>query len=837
MAKKEVIQFFTELGGRPLVDDIKAFDRVVGHYNRRYGAKRRGNLPWRGPGNVERVVSYERGLRLRCQRGWVELRWIAADCLRVRWLPTGEGEFFEPFSYAINKVDWPLVAVEMSRHDDTLVMQTAELVVRVSARPFRLSLETLDGRVICADADGMRAREDGSVRLSLEMQPDEASYGLGERASALQLRGSRFRLWNTDPPLYQRGSDPLYYSIPFYLGVHGSAVYGVFWDNTYRGTADLGAQQADNLVFEAEGGELRYYLFAGVDVKRVLSRYTELTGRINLPPLWSLGYHQCRFSYYPQDMVLKIADEFRSRGIPCDVIHLDIHYMDGFRVFSWDKQRFPQFEQMLNRLHGQGFKVVAITDPGIKIDETYRAYRSGVQRNIFLKYPDGKLFAGAVWPGMCHFPDFTDPAARAWWVEQMGVLLQAGVDGIWNDMCEPAVFTLDGASTLPDYVRHHRDGLGGNHLENHNVYGMLMGRASMEALQKHRPNKRPFNIIRAGFSGAQRYASSWTGDNVSDWDNLRLSISMVLNMGLSGAPFTGPDVGGFQKDSSGELFTRWLQAACLLPFCRSHTSIGSAAQEPWAFGQPYEVINRLTIMLRYRLLPYLYSVFAQAKEYGWPIVRPLFMAEPDNPDIRAIDDCYMVGDALLVAPVLQAGAVRRPVYLPAGQWYDFWTNELLEGGRVVDVPAPLERLPLFVRAGAVIPLWPEMQYVNPDAVEALTYRVYPGVYESVLYEDEGEGMDYEDGAYRWVYITCEWDESKLIINRRVAGRYEPTYKMLRLEVVGFDEEPMQVRVDRQSAPLWYYDDDLLEVTIDTFQRLEIIRRPLPTDRTILHRPW
>lgn len=837
MAKREIIRFFTGLGGRPLVDDVKSYEKLVRWYDRRYGVKRHGNLPWHVPGQVERVVSFERGVRLRCEQGWVELRWIAADCLRVRWLRRDSETFIEPFSYAIHKVDWPVVAVELHENDETIVMRSAAMTCRVRKHPFQVTLELPDGSLICADKAGMQVRDDGMVRLTTALLPDEVSYGLGERASGLQLRGQRFKLWNTDPPTFNRGSDPLYYNIPFYLGVHEDGVYGLFWDNSNRGTVDLGAARTDELVFEAEAGELRYYLFAGTDAKRVISRYTELTGRIPLPPLWSLGYQQCRFSYYPQDTVLKIAEEFRSRQIPCDVIYLDIHYMDGFRVFTWDKTHFPQFQTMLDELHRQNFKVVVIADPGIKIDGEYAAYRSGVERGVFLRYPDDKLVAGAVWPGMCHFPDFTSPVARAWWSEQMGVLLEAGIDGIWNDMCEPAIFTQDGAATLPDYVRHDHDGSGGDHLENHNLYGMLMGRASQEALQKYRPEARPFNIIRAGYAGAQRYASSWTGDNTSDWDHLRLSLSMALNMGLSGAPMTGPDVGGFQKDGSGELFTRWLQAACLLPFCRSHSALGTAAQEPWAFGQPYEVINRLTITLRYRLLPYLYSVVAQAHEYGWPVVRPLWMAEPDNPALRTLDDSYLLGDALLVAPVVQAGAVKRSVYLPAGQWYDFWTNELLDGGQTIEVPAPLERLPLFVRAGAVLPLWPEMQYVNPQAVEALVYRVYPGAFETVLYEDEGEGTGYTRGDYRWIYITCGWDESKLVIDRRSAGRYVPPYKTLRLEVVGFEEEPLHIRVDRQSAPLWYYDDDLLEVTVDDFQRVEITRQPLPGDRTLVHRPW
>ena len=840
MSRKENIRFFTELGGKKLVDDMKAYEKIIGRYNRQFGARKRGNSQWLTPGSVTQVFPYERGLRLRCQHGWLELQWIAADCLRVR-LRTADDKFFESFSYATNKVDWPVVPFEVIGDDPgatQLEVRTNALVCRIDKRSARVRLETADQKTICSDKQGISWRPDGAVRLSMSMQADEASYGMGERAFGLQLRGKRLTLWNTDPPpTYHRGSDPLYFSVPFYLGVHNEAVYGLFWDNSSRGVADLGAAKADELTFEAEAGELCYYLFAGSDVKQVLGRYTELTGRMALPPLWSLGYHQSRFSYYPQETVLNLAKDFRSHGIPCDVLYFDIHYMSGFRSFTWDQERFPEFKNMVDALHGQGFKAIPIVDPGIKIDSTYGVYKSGLEWKVFLTYPDQKPAVGVVWPGACHFPDFTNPAARSWWVQQMAALIKLGVDGIWNDMGEPAIFTQENTITLPDYVVHNKDGLGGTHLENHNVYGMLMGRATTESLQKYRADMRPFSIIRSGFAGAQRYAATWTGDNTSDWDHLRLSISMVLNMGLSGIAMTGPDVGGFNGNANGELFTRWIQAACLMPFFRTHTSINTHAQEPWSFGQPYEVINRLSIELRYKLLPYLYSVVAQAKEYGWPVVRPVFMAEPDNPNIRVIDDAFMLGDALLVAPVLEEGAVRRTMYLPAGEWYDYWTNELVRGGRMITVPAPLERLPLFVKAGAVIPVWPEMQYVGEKEVETLIYRVYPGDFETVQYEDRGEGLDYEQGDYRWIYITCGWDDSKLIINRRIAGRYEPSYKSLKLEVVGFDEEPQQIRVDRQGAPLWFYDDGLLELTIDAFKRVEITRKPLPTDKTIMRRPW
>jgi len=836
MAKKEVVRFFTELGGKSLIEDIKASERLLDRYNRRYTPRKRNASSWRAVGLVERVIPYERGVRFACQNGWVELHWIAPDCLRVRLRPS-DGDFIEPFSYAVNKVDWPIVDYEILEGPDALEIRTAGVVCRIGKRPFRIGLETLDGKPICLDMMGMQSRAEGGARLSLAMQPDEASYGLGERASNLQLRGKKFAFWNTDPAIYARGSDPLYYNIPFYLGVHRHSLYGVFWDNSSRGSVDVGASKLDEMIFEAESGELRYYLFAGADVKSVLGRYTELTGRIKLPPLWSLGYHQSRFSYESEDVVVKMAKAFREHGIPCDVIYLDIHYMDAFRVFTWDSRRFSRFRQMINVLHQQGFKVVVVVDPSVKVEPQYSAYQSGLDHNVFLKFPDGQSVNAATWPGLSCFPDFTNPAARAWWAEQISGLIRAGVDGIWNNMGEPAIFTLDGPATLPDYVVHNQDGLESGHLENHNVYGMLMGRASQEGFHKARPDRRPYNVIRAGFAGAQRYASSWTGENVSDWDHLRLSISMVLNMGLSGAHVTGPDVGGFQKDTNGELLTRWLQAACLMPFSRSNTAMGTQAQEPWAFGQPYEVINRLTIELRYRLMPYLYSVVALSKEYGWPIIRPLFMAEPDNPEIRAIDDCYLLGDALLVAPVVTPGAVKRTVYLPIGRWYDYWTNEELEGGQYVTVPAPLERLPLFVRAGAVIPCWPEMQFTGEREIETLLYRVYPGDFETVLYEDRGEGFEYEKGDYRWVYITCEWDDSKFVIDRRIAGRYVPVYKNLKLEILGFDEEPLKVRIDRQGAPLWFYDDGLLELTIDNFQRMEITRKSLPTDRTVVRRPW
>jgi alpha-glucosidase len=405
-------------------------------------------------------------------------------------------------------------------------------------------------------------------------------------------------------------------------------------------------------------------------------------------------------------------------------------------------------------------------------------------------------------------------------------------------MCEPTAFRAEPSGTLADDVQHQKEGLGGSHVENHNVYGMQMARATQQALIEYHPEKRPVNMLRAGYAGTQRYASSWTGDNASTWDHLKLSISMTLNMGLSGAPLTGPDVGGFYGNADAELVTRWNQAACLMPYFRNHTALGTAPQEPWAFGQPYETINRRAIELRYRLMPYLYSIVALSAEYGWPIIRPLFMLEPGNPEVRLIDDCYLLGDGLLVAPVVERGMTRRKIYLPQGSdWYDFWTNELYRGGEEIITEAPLDSLPIFVRAGLALPMWPEMQYSGERPLDRLTLRHYPGNHETSLYEDEGEGLAYQQGMYRWVYITASEDSDDILLSRRTAGSYEPEYQMISLEVVGLEDEPAKVRIDRQGAPLWFFDEGILEITVSDFRDVVISRKSSSSAPTLPKRPW
>ena len=711
---------------------------------------------------------------------------LAADVARVRLAPTGDfrlaghGADAEqtPFSYALDpQTSWGYETLAVAETPDALVVQTDRMRLVVHRQPCRLRFETLDGRAILADTAGAgwAAGEDGQteVRCWKALDADARFFGLGDKTFELDRRGRRLTFWNADTYAYAPEQDPIYKSIPFALTLAPAVPAGggepewtgggVFVDNTYRGMMDLGAPSddgasGDDWTFGNVDGELRYYVFApadGADLKGPLRRYCDLTGHKPMPARWSLGYHQSRWNYHDDGYARWVAHEFRRRDIPLDCLHLDIGHMDGYRVFTWSPDAYPDPVALNEDLAAIGVRSVVIVDPGVKVDEGYFAYQSGTDAGVFCENPDGTPFTDTVWPGDVHWPDFSNPHARTWWAEQHRRYLDSGVTGFWNDMNEPAIL---GGRDFPDEVRFafgdRAAAAGGrtgptDHREAHNVYGLLMARATFEGLREIRPDERPFLLTRACFSGSQRYAAAWTGDNVSTWEHLVLSIRMCLSLSASGLAYCGPDIGGFAGRPTPELFARWMQAGVLYPFMRTHYSHEETAeQEPWSFGPEAEAVCRTAIRLRYELLPTLYSAFAACTETAEPPMRALFLEHPADPQThRGCDtQCYL-GPGLMAAPVVEEGATQRQVYFPDvdGGWTDFWTAEALPGGASRVVDAPLDTLPLFVRGGHVVALDPPMPHTDAFEPETLRLRTAPGTGTSEFYFDDGISYAHESG--------------------------------------------------------------------------------------------
>ncbi len=743
---------------------------------RREHRRPEGELP--SLGAVTKVERESRGLTVTAARGALRVRVLAADLLQLR---AGALPFSEPVSYGVvrGEADWPAAPFELLETAEAVLLKTSALELRIDKRTCELRLVDDTGVIFDAHASAPDAR---GVRWRGRFDQGAAFYGLGEKASSLNHAGKRFELWNVDPAGYRRGDDPLYLAIPFLVAQHFGRAAGVFFDNPYRAWIDVGATAPGEVDFRALGGELRLYLMAG-SPKAVLERYTTLTGRPRLPPTWALGFHQSRYSYFPQARVLEVAKEFRARQLPCDVIHLDIHYMRDYRCFTWHPERFPRPRELTQELHRLGFKALSMIDPGIKVDPGWRVFDEGLKERVFITWPDGEPFSGPVWPGACHFPDFSAKHAREWWGEQYRPLLDDGVDAFWNDMNEIALLTVPPGATVPEAVRHDADGRGASHGELHNQYGLLMARATREGLERLRPNRRAVVLTRSGWAGVQREAMHWTGDNHSTWDDLRLSLQMVLNLGLSGVPLTGPDTGGFSGGPSRELFTRWMQLSAYLPFFRVHSIVGSPDQEPWAFGHEVELLCRAALERRYRLLPYLYTAAWEASQTGAPIARAMAFEFPADARFASLDDQFMLGEALLVAPVLHAGAHEREVVLPEGAWFDFHSGARHEGGQTLKVWTGLEKVPVFLRAGAVVPLWPVQQHVGEKTIDELELVLAAGAGRtSVVYEDDGEHPAPGEAERRVSRYTVALEPFSL--TRELEGGYQPAAKRVRLRVYG-----------------------------------------------------
>jgi len=762
----------------------------------------RGHAQWRTLGNADSlrddtpasITAFSGDATLR-----IEI--LSPTVARIR-ATKGDGRFAPLTSWAVTG-KLPTTTVRKARQGDTIHLRTDGMTVSLTLHPVRLKFDDAGGRTLNEDAEKGIAWSGRQVRAWKVMPPGEKYLGFGEKAGLLNRRETHMTMWNTDIPAYTADTDPLYQTIPFFYGITDVGCYGIFFDSPYRSSFDMGKESRSEYSFGAEDGDLTYYFFAGPTAAQVLEQYTGLVGTMPLPPRWSLGYQQCRWSYTPESRVREVAAQFRALRIPCDVLYLDIDYMEGYRVFTWNGKSFPQPRTLLADLSREGFKTVVIIDPGIKVDTAYQAYRSGLAGDHFVRRKDGTLFVGDVWPGPCAFPDFSSAAARTWWGKQFGPLIADGVRGWWNDMNEPSVFnTL--TKTMPLDNRHRPDWGPGGHAALHNVYGMQMTRATYEGVRSLSPDWRPFVLTRASYAGGERYAAAWTGDNVASWEHLKMALTMCLNLSVSGQPFVGSDIGGFIGYPSPELFARWLQLGVFTPLMRAHSAINERNKEPWEFGDRWTAINRATIELRYRLLPYLYTVMEQASRTGTPAMRPVVFTSPLHRN-RWTGEEFFFGNDIFVAPVLSEAQTRRTVTLPEGGWYDFWTSQRYPGDTTITVDAPADRIPFFVRAGAALPTQPVVQFTDEASLDPLILLLFPphpgGGGTSDLYEDDGSSFEYAHGAFARRAIGLRSTDRELrVILSASEGSYVPPARQLVLRVAGEARRPTRVLVDGRVTP-------------------------------------
>lgn len=685
-------------------------------------------------------------------------------------------------------------------------------VARLELPGCRLTIEDPSGKLLFEELPGggyaetpAPGREPPGPQRSLTLlsPPGERLYGFGEKTGPLDKRGLKMVFWNSDTPGYPVDMDPLYQSIPFFVGLRAGTAYGLFLDNTHRLTIDAAGSQPDRIRLVADGGEIDLHFLAGPTLPEVIDRYTELTGRPHLPPRWTLGYHQARWSYYPDSKVESICNEFRKRDIPADAIWLDIDYMDGFRSWTWSPVGFPDPKGLVSGLAGIGFKVVAIIDPGLKVDPKWDIYQQGLAGGHFLETTDGVPFVGVVWPGPSVYPDFTRPETRSWWGSLTPGVTDAGVRGIWLDMNEPANFNAADDHTVPGNVPADGDGNPTTMAEVHNAYALLENRATFEGLLAQVPDRRPFLLTRAGFSGIQRYAAVWTGDAASTMESLAMSFTMLMGLGISGVPMVGSDVGGWTGAPSPELFARWMAVGSVSPFFRTHVATGTPDQEPWSFGVEVEDISRLLIRQRYRLIPYLYSLLRQAAITGAPLLRPMVFEFQQDPATWDLSFQGMLGPSLLVAPVLESGVQEVEVYLPAGGWLDYHSGALLEGPATVVRDVRLQSLPLFLREGAVVPMGPEMSWSDQEPVDPLTLELFPGAAPTSfpLYEDSGDSQAYLAGEHALTPLTLQRTPTGAILEiGKREGTFVPPPRKLRLRVRPVDHPATAVAVGGTQVP-------------------------------------
>jgi alpha-glucosidase len=764
-------------------------------------------------------VRTERGIELTTTAGVLQLDAPRSDTFRIRVARSKDARGLPSFAVEPEALRGG-VSPKVEESDTLVMLRTEQALLRVDKNPLRIRLMNSAGDVVADEALHVTWQDSG-VRLDFGLKEGERVFGLGDKVQGFDRRGHVFELWNQDAYGWKIDTDPLYKSLPFWLFLSDGRAHGVFVDHPARARVDVGKREPSLLSYEAKSAQaFDVYLFASAEPRRVLEAYTALTGRTPLPPLWALGHHQSRYGYKSEEEVRGVVARLQKDKIPLDAVWLDIDYQADNAPFTVNTKAFPTFGKMVADFKARGVQTIGITDLHVKSYQHqpspgYAPYDSGAAGDHFIHAlgPEKGFFEGPVWPGPSVFPEFTREKTREWWGGLYRGFVEQGVAGFWNDMNEPALFVKD--KTFPEDVQHRLDdGTTVAHTLIHNVFGMLNARATYEGVRKLRPDVRPFILTRAAFAGAQKYAASWTGDNSSDRSHLAVTIPQLLNLGVSGYPFNGADVGGFVGCPDAELFAEWMELGALQPFFRNHSAKESCRREPWLFGAAIEERAKRAVERRYRLLPYLYTAFEEASRTGMPVMRPLWLEYPNDSATYAVDTAYLLGRDLLVAPKLVAGAARYRVTLPAADWYDVQSLAKVSGG-VHELQAPLgDSLHIFARAGAIIPEAPVVQNTHqaPAADSPLTITVWPGQdCSGSLYVDDGESFAFQSGKSRRLQFACEAADASLSLTATSSGDYAPWWKGLRVVMHDVPRAPTSV-VDANGAKL-AHDYDAAKKTL------------------------
>lgn len=760
-------------------------------------------------GDLKKSIRTENGILLETSFGIAQVIIYTPEIIRIRIDKTS---IKNDFSYAViakpEKTNFKIFETE-----GLITLKTDSLRLDIYTNPVRFNLSNNNNQLLCADDTFGTNWVGEEVTTYKKLHEDEKFIGLGEKTGNLNRRGEGYTNWNSDVPGYTTSADPLYSTFPFYIGIHHDVAYGIFFDNTYKSYFNFGASNDRFSSFGADAGEMNYYMIGGASISRIIQNYTFLTGVMPLPPIWALGNQQSRWSYFPDKEVLKIGSTFREKTIPLDVLYLDIHYMDAYKVFTFHPDRFSKPKALTSQLKALGIHTAVIIDPGIKVEKGYTTYEEGVKNRLYIKYPDGTNYTAQVWPGWCHFPDFTMPAARKWWGESFKVLTDAGVTGFWNDMNEIASW---GAGRTPSMVKFNWEGMGAAYREGKNMYGMQMARSTYEGARELMQT-RPLILTRAAYSGAQRYTAIWTGDNVASEEHMMLGCRLVNSLGITGMPFAGVDVGGFMGDASKGLFSRWISIGAFTPFFRVHKHYDYNSSEPWSYGADVENISRNYISLRYKLMPYIYSAFYEAHKTGLPVSRSLVIENTFDEKCWywAYQHQYLFGSALLIAPVESTIEICK-TYLPKGNWFDFFTGKAYSGNQEIMVESPIDKLPVFVKGGSIVPMQKTIQSTSENPGDTLYVHIYFGTtsVQHTYYEDDGISYNYESGKCLEVNMMFNAEEQKVIlpsISSNLTGNYVGKFSTIIPILHGFEPYKNNIKVNGKAEATVVSSIDILNV--------------------------